>query len=140
MRGPVLCCCSLEVIIKWSIQPVVFPWNGLADWEIQFSEIVGVQRPAHGQDDFMVLEKIGQLAAGGPQLSDVGFQLNQFFRTAASCSSVRCRVARDPVYRNENLRAHVNGRKIIPDGDFSLVFRVPENRPGIRRLANAVVS
>src|SRR5712692_2520436 len=35
----------------------------------------------------------------------------------------------------ENLRGHVNRREIIPNGDFSFVFWIPKNRPGIGRLS-----
>ena len=113
----------------------VFFRNGLTDGEAQFSEVVGIQRPAHGQDDFMILEKIRQLSAGGPDLSNVGFQLDQFFldgRELLIGQIVELRWVGFVVI--ENLRGHVNRREIIPNGNFPLVFRIPEDRPGIRRL------
>ncbi len=37
----------------------IFFWDGLADGEIQLAKVIGVQRPTHGQNHFVVLEEIG---------------------------------------------------------------------------------
>src|SRR5205085_8449561 len=95
----------------------------------------GVERPAHRQNDFMIFEEIGELAAGGPYLSNVGLQLDQLFldrcelfiRQAIKLRGIRLVVA-------EDLRGHIDGGEVIPNGNLSLVLGIPKNGPGIRRL------
>ena len=57
----------------------VFFRDSFADGEIQFLKIVGHQRPAHGEDHFVVLEEVGEFAAGGPHFADVGLEFDELF-------------------------------------------------------------
>ena len=56
----------------------VFLGNGFADREIGLAKLVSHERPAHGGDDFVVFEKIGEFAAGGPDFADVGLEGEKF--------------------------------------------------------------
>jgi hypothetical protein len=52
----------------------VFLGDGLGDGKVGLAELVGHKWPAHGSNDFVILKEIGELAAGGPEFADVGFQ------------------------------------------------------------------
>jgi hypothetical protein len=109
--------------------------DGFADGKTQFAKVVGVKRPAHRENDFMVLKEIRQLAAGRPHLSDVGLELNQFLLDGSEFIVRQIvEMRRVGLVVAQNLRGHVNGREVIPHGDFSFVFRIPKNRPGVGRL------
>src|SRR5262249_36438338 len=53
----------------------VFFWNDFADGKIQFAKLYGVEWPAHGQNDFVVLKEVGEFSAGGPVFADIGLEL-----------------------------------------------------------------
>jgi len=38
----------------------------------------GIQGPAHGQHDFVILKQVGKFTAGRPEFADVGFEFEQF--------------------------------------------------------------
>ncbi len=83
----------------------------------------------------MVLEKIGELTAGGPVFADVGLELDELLfdgfelrvGEVVELAGVGFVVA-------EDLRGHVNARELVPERDFALVFRIPEDTPGVWRL------
>ena len=83
----------------------------------------------------MVLEKIGEFAAGGPHFADIRLQLQQLLLDCLELLIAQVVELRwIGLVVTENLRGHVDGREVVPDRDFSFVFRIPENVPGIRRL------
>ena len=107
--------------------------NGLPDREIQFAKIACVKGPTHGQNDFMILKEVRQLAAGGPNLSNVGFQFDQFLFDGFEllvCEVVK--MGRVRLVVTKNLSGHVNGGKVVPDGDFLFVLGIPEDGPRVR--------
>ncbi len=94
----------------------VFFGDGLADGKIDLAKLIGHERPAHGRDHLVILEKVGQLSAGRPHLSDVGLQFQQLFLDGIELfvgEVVQLRGIGFVVA--QNLRRHVDGRKIIPD-------------------------
>src|SRR5713226_4146535 len=113
----------------------VFLGNSLADGEIELAKLVGHERPAHGGDDFVVLEKISELAAGGPVFADVGLELDELLfdgfelrvGEVVELAGVGFVVA-------EDLRGHVNARELVPERDFALVLRSPQDAPRVWRL------
>src|ERR1041384_7047673 len=83
----------------------------------------------------MILKKIGELSARGPDFSNVGFQLDQFFLHGSQLLIGQVVEVRGVgLVVAENLRRHVDGGEIVPNGNLPLVPGIPKDSPGIRRL------
>ena len=106
--------------------------DGFVDGEIEFVELVGHERPTHGGYDFVILEEVGEIAAGGPVLADVGLQVDEllFYGFEFGVAEV-VEMARIRLVVAENLRGHVDAGEFVPERDFSFVLRIPEDGPGI---------
>ncbi len=113
----------------------IFAGNNFGDGEIGLAELIGHERPAHRRDDFVIFEKVGQFAAGGPDFANIGLEGDEFlFYGGKLVVSEIVELRGIGLVVAEKLRSHVYSREVIPDGNLSFVFGIPENGPGIGGL------
>ena len=108
----------------------VFFGNSFADRKFCSAKLIGHKRPAHGDHDFVILEKICKLPAGGPELANIGLKREQFVlhRVEFLIAQV-VKMAGFGLVIPENLCGHVDRREIVPNGNLVLEFGVPKRSP-----------
>jgi len=112
----------------------IFFWDGLADGEIQLRRSLVFSGQPMARTTSWFWKRLVS-SPRWPRSFECGLEFDQFFSDGGELivrQIVKLRRVR--LVEAEDLSSEVDGGKIIPDGDFAFVFRIPKNRPRIRGL------